>query len=135
MRCRLSKFARFVWRRACRLEREVSINLSDRACVVLMGRVSSCTHPGTALSLVPASNRLAGTRQDTKTRIRNRKLQSEILNSKLEVKIEAVLTTSGITYRKTKRAERIPGFDQTADFIGPDEFAPKVVIAAKIAED
>ena len=29
----------------------------------------------------------------------------------------------------------MPGFDQTADFIVPDEFAPKVVIEAKIAED
>ena len=42
---------------------------------------------------------------------------------------------AGISYRKTKRAERIQGFDQTPDFIVPSEFNPQVVIEAKITED
>ncbi|MBI3099266.1 MAG: hypothetical protein HYY93_13650 [Planctomycetes bacterium] len=60
---------------------------------------------------------------------------SELVGDTLEIKIESCLTSAGITYRKTKRAERIRGFDQTPDFIIPDEFAPKVVIEAKVAED
>ena len=40
-----------------------------------------------------------------------------------------------MSYRKTKRAERIPGFDQAPDFIIPSEFNPQVVIEAKITED
>jgi hypothetical protein len=40
-----------------------------------------------------------------------------------------------VSYRKTKRAERIPGFDQTPDFIIPSEFNPRVIIEAKVTED
>jgi hypothetical protein len=40
-----------------------------------------------------------------------------------------------MSYRKTKRAERITGFDQAPDFIIPDEFNPAVVIEAKLTED
>jgi len=60
---------------------------------------------------------------------------SELIGESLEVRIEEVLGNSGISYRKTKRAEKITGFDQAPDFIVPDEFNPKVVIEAKIAED
>jgi hypothetical protein len=49
--------------------------------------------------------------------------------------IEEELTKAGISYRKTKRAEKVPGFDQTPDFIVPDEFNPHVVIEAKLTED
>jgi hypothetical protein len=42
---------------------------------------------------------------------------------------------AGVSYRKTKRAERVPGFDQAPDFIIPSEFNPKVIIEAKITED
>lgn len=49
--------------------------------------------------------------------------------------IEEVLTGAGISFRKTKRAERIEGFDQAPDFIIPSEFNPQVVIEAKITED
>jgi hypothetical protein len=35
-----------------------------------------------------------------------------------------------ISYRKTKRAEKIAGFDQAADLIIPSEFNPQVVIEA-----
>jgi hypothetical protein len=60
---------------------------------------------------------------------------SELVGDNLESAIEDVLSKAGISYRKTKRAERIPGFDQAPDFIVPDEFNPQVVIEAKITED
>ncbi len=60
---------------------------------------------------------------------------SELVGDSLEVRIEEALSNAGISYRKTKRAEKIPGFDQAPDFIVPDEFNPQVVIEAKIAED
>jgi hypothetical protein len=60
---------------------------------------------------------------------------SELVGDSLESAIEDVLTKAGISYRKTKRAERIEGFDQTPDFIVPSEFNPQVIIEAKITED
>lgn len=60
---------------------------------------------------------------------------SELIGDSLELAIEEVLTKAGISYRKTKRAERIEGFDQTPDFIIPSEFNPQVIIEAKITED
>ena len=60
---------------------------------------------------------------------------SELVGDSLESAIENVLTKAGISYRKTKRAERIEGFDQTPDFIIPSEYNPQIVIEAKITED
>lgn len=60
---------------------------------------------------------------------------SELIGDTLESAIEDVLTNAGISYRKTKRAERIEGFDQAPDFIVPSEFNPQVIIEAKITED
>ena len=60
---------------------------------------------------------------------------SELVGDSLESAIEEVLSKAGISYRKTKRAERIEGFDQTPDFIIPSEFNPQVIIEAKITED
>jgi hypothetical protein len=60
---------------------------------------------------------------------------SELVGDSLESAIEDVLTKAGISFRKTKRAERITGFDQAPDFIIPSEFNPQVVIEAKITED
>ncbi len=60
---------------------------------------------------------------------------SELVGDSLESAIEEVLSNAGISFRKTKRAERIEGFDQTPDFIIPDEFNPRVIIEAKITED
>jgi hypothetical protein len=60
---------------------------------------------------------------------------SELIGGNLESPIEEILSAHGISFRKTKRAERIPGFDQAPDFIVPDEFNPKVIIEAKITED
>ena len=60
---------------------------------------------------------------------------SELVGDSLESAIEDVLAKAGISFRKTKRAERIEGFDQTPDFIIPSEFNPQVIIEAKITED
>lgn len=60
---------------------------------------------------------------------------SELVGDSLEAAIEDVLTRAAISYRKTKRAERIEGFDQAPDFIVPSEFNPQVIIEAKITED
>ncbi len=60
---------------------------------------------------------------------------SELIGDSLESAIEEVLAKAGISFRKTKRAERIEGFDQTPDFIIPSEFNPQVIIEAKITED
>ena len=60
---------------------------------------------------------------------------SEIVGDSMEAAVENVLSAAAISYRKTKRAERLPGFDQAPDFVIPDEFNPAVVIEAKITED
>lgn len=60
---------------------------------------------------------------------------SELVGDSLEAAIEDVLVKAGVSYRKTKRAERIPGFDQAPDFIIPSEFNPQIVIEAKLTED
>lgn len=60
---------------------------------------------------------------------------SELIGDELELMIEQTLHNAGITYRKTKRAEKVQGMDQAPDFIVPDEFNPEVVIEAKITED
>jgi len=60
---------------------------------------------------------------------------SDLIGDSLESAIEDILVKSGISFRKTKRAEKIAGFDQTPDFIIPSEFNPQVVIEAKITED
>jgi len=60
---------------------------------------------------------------------------SELVGDILESAIETQLATSKISFRKTKRAERVTGFDQAPDFIVPDEFNPEIVIEAKITED
>jgi hypothetical protein len=60
---------------------------------------------------------------------------SELVGDGLESAIEEVLSRAGISFRKTRRAERIANFDQAPDFIIPDDFNPKVVIEAKLTED
>jgi hypothetical protein len=60
---------------------------------------------------------------------------SELVGDVLETAIEAMLSEAGVSFRKTKRAERVIGFDQAPDFIIPDEFNPQIVIEAKITED
>lgn len=60
---------------------------------------------------------------------------SELVGDLVESAIETVLTDAGISFRKTKRAERLTGFDQAPDFIVPDEFTPQIIIEAKLTED
>ena len=60
---------------------------------------------------------------------------SELVGNIVENAIEDVLSRAGISYRKTKRAERLAGFDQAPDFVVPNEFNPQVVIEAKLTED
>lgn len=60
---------------------------------------------------------------------------SELVGDGLESAIENVLSMAAISYRKTRRAERIEGFDQAPDFIIPSEYNPQVIIEAKITED
>lgn len=60
---------------------------------------------------------------------------SELVGDVMESAIEDQLSTARITYRATRRAERIPGFEQAPDFIVPDELTPQVVLEAKITND
>ena len=60
---------------------------------------------------------------------------SELVGDVLETAVEKILANAGVSFRKTARAGRIPGFDQAPDFVVPSEFEPRVVIEAKIAED
>ena len=60
---------------------------------------------------------------------------SDLVGNILEAEIAKILYDARISTRQTKRAEKIPGFDQTPDFIIPDEYNPQVIIEAKITED
>ena len=60
---------------------------------------------------------------------------SELVGEVVEVAVKNVLSDAKISFRETKRAERIPGFDQAPDFIVPDEFTPVALIEAKLTED
>ena len=60
---------------------------------------------------------------------------SELVGDGLENAIEEQLALAGISFRKTRRAERFADFDQAPDFMVPSEFSPKVVIEAKLTED
>lgn len=60
---------------------------------------------------------------------------SELVGDVMESAIEAQLQTARIPFRKTGRAERVPGFDQAPDFFIPDEIVPQVIIEAKITGD
>ena len=60
---------------------------------------------------------------------------SELVGEVVEVAVKNILTGAKVSFRETKRAERVPGFDQAPDFIIPDEFTPAAVIEAKLTED
>lgn len=60
---------------------------------------------------------------------------SELVGDVMETAIEDQLARARVPFRKTKRAERVPGFEQAPDFFVPDEIAPHVVIEAKISSD
>ncbi|HEX7362456.1 MAG TPA: hypothetical protein VF283_18340 [Bryobacteraceae bacterium] len=60
---------------------------------------------------------------------------SELVGEVVEAAVKDVLTEAKVSFRETKRAERITGFDQAPDFIIPDEFNPAALIEAKLTED
>lgn len=60
---------------------------------------------------------------------------SELIGEMMENAVEDELRQAGVTFRRTQRAANIPGFEQAPDFIIPDEYAPDVVIEAKITND
>ncbi len=60
---------------------------------------------------------------------------SELVGEVVEVAIKNVLTEAKVSYRETKRIDRIAGFDQAPDFIVPDEYNPAAIIEAKLSED
>ncbi len=59
---------------------------------------------------------------------------SEQVGEVVEAAVKDVLTAAKVSFRETKRAERITGFDQAPDFI-PDEFNPVALIYARLTED
>lgn len=60
---------------------------------------------------------------------------SELVGDVMESAIDELLGGHGVTFRRTRRAERVPGFEQAPDFFVPTEFAPAVIIEAKITND
>jgi hypothetical protein len=60
---------------------------------------------------------------------------SELVGDVMESAIEERLIRSKIPFRKTRRAERVPGFEQAPDFFIPTKSAPSVIIEAKITGD
>ncbi len=60
---------------------------------------------------------------------------SEIVGDALETRIERILDGAGVPHQKTKRADRVPGFDQAPDFVVPEVHNPRVIIEAKVSED
>jgi hypothetical protein len=60
---------------------------------------------------------------------------SELVGEVVESAVKDVLTAAKVSFRESKRAERIEGFDQAPDFIIPDEFHPVALIEAKLTED
>jgi hypothetical protein len=60
---------------------------------------------------------------------------SDLVGEVVENAIETELSQAGVSFRKTKRAERVLGFDQAPDFIIPNEVNPAVIIEAKLSED
>ena len=60
---------------------------------------------------------------------------SELVGDVMESAIEEHLARRRVTFRKTRRAERLAGFEQAPDFFVPDEVAPRVIIEAKITGD
>lgn len=60
---------------------------------------------------------------------------SDIIGDTMELAVEQVLSSNGVVFRKTRRAERVPGLAQAPDFIVPDETHPRVLIEVKITQD
>jgi hypothetical protein len=60
---------------------------------------------------------------------------SGLVGNVMEDAVEERLSRARITFRRTRRAERIPGYRQAPDFFVPDEFHAAVIIEGKICGD
>ena len=60
---------------------------------------------------------------------------SELVGDALEGAIERQLVRWGVSFYKTKRAEKVPGFKQAPDFVIPSWNNPQIIVEAKISED
>jgi len=60
---------------------------------------------------------------------------SESVGEILEGEVKRQLVQNGIPFYQPVRAERLPGIDQTPDFLIPSRESPRAVIEAKLAED
>ena len=60
---------------------------------------------------------------------------SELVGDIVENAVEDEIAKHGVSRTRTKRADRLPGFDQAPDFVVPTAYDPKVVIEAKLTED
>ncbi len=60
---------------------------------------------------------------------------SELVGEVVEVAVRNVLTEAKVSFRETRRAERVSGFEQAPDFIIPEEFTPVAIVEAKLTED
>ena len=60
---------------------------------------------------------------------------SELVGNVMETAVEERLSRVRISFRRTRRAERVPGYRQAPDFFVPDEFHTAVIIEAKITGD
>lgn len=60
---------------------------------------------------------------------------SGLIGNVMESAVEAHLVQARIPYHKTKRAERIPGYEQAPDFFIPNQVSPEILIEAKITSD
>ena len=60
---------------------------------------------------------------------------SELIGDEMELALDTLLGNAGISHRRTRRAERLPGFAQAPDFMIPDEVDTRIVIEAKITND
>lgn len=65
----------------------------------------------------------------------HRDAMSERVGEVVEVAVKNVLSEAKVSFRESKRAERITGFDLAPDFIVPDELNPVALIEAKLTED
>lgn len=60
---------------------------------------------------------------------------SERVGDIIEEAVAGRLGEARVAHYRTRRAERIEGFDQAPDFLIPDRKAPKIVIEAKLTQD
>lgn len=60
---------------------------------------------------------------------------SELVGDMLEDRIEDHLSSTDVQYRRSRRGESVPGWEQNPDFFCPDPVSPRGVIEAKMTND